>query len=60
MFDDSIYSDNIQRTYIVGMIQKRIDLLEIDLRKYSDKNCDEYKNDLHELNSLKEFLIFHS
>lgn len=60
MSDDSIYSDNLQRTYIVGMIEDRINLLKMRILNYPDKKCDEYKNDLHELNSLKDFLLFHS
>ena len=35
MTDDSIYSDNLQRTYIVGMIQDRIKVLEILLLFHS-------------------------
>lgn len=60
MLDNSIYSDNLQRTYIVGMIQERINLLEIRLTKYSNKECNDYKNDIKELNSLKDFLLFNS
>ena len=60
MLNNSIYSDNLQRTYIVGMIQERINLLEIRLTKYSNKKCLDYKNDIKELNSLKDFLLFNS
>mgnify|MGYP001054819076 CR=1 FL=1 len=60
MLNNSIYSDNLQRTYIVGMIQERINLLEIRLTKYSNKKCIDYKNDIKELNSLKDFLLFNS
>ena len=60
MSDDSIYSDNLQRTLIVAMIQDRINFLEMLIFDYPDKKCVEYKNYLHELNSLKDFLLFHS
>lgn len=57
---ESIYNDNLQRTLVVGLIQERINYLEIRITKYSDKKCTEYKNDYDELNSLKDFLLWNS
>lgn len=60
MYDESIYSDNFQRTLIVGMLQDRINYLENELKKYSPKFGDTYNNIKKEINSLKDFLFFHS
>ena len=57
---ESIYIDNLQRTLVVGLIQERINYLEgLNARK-SDKRTTEYKNNVNEINSLKDFLFFNS
>ncbi len=60
MYEDSIYSDNYQRTLIVGMIQDRIDRLEFLIDNSTDKDSLIHKYNIKELNSLKDFLFFHS
>lgn len=60
MKKESIYKDNLQRSYVVGMIQERIRYLETALNNLTYKESSEYKLNLHELNSLKDFLFFNS
>lgn len=60
MKKESIYNDNLQRSYVVGLIQERIRYLETVLNTLTSKEGTEYKNNLHELNSLKDFLFFNS
>lgn len=58
--EKSIYSDNLQRTLVVELIQERINYLEVLIDEFSDKDSVVCKYNVKQLNSLKDFLLFYS
>lgn len=60
MYEDSIYSDNLQRTLVVGLIQERINYLEDRNARISYESSTDFKMNVDEIKSLKDFLLFHS
>ena len=57
---NNIYVDNLQRTYVVGLIQNRIDQLETYMKNNQNEQSDEYQNDYEEFCSLRDFLFYYS